>query len=81
MFGIFLIGLNQSLELAITILFFVLAFKWLKDQLGDPKLAVILSGLITFLTVYSFPELVWLFAFFLIALYFGKNIMGFFNAK
>lgn len=79
--GIILFGLNQGLELAITLIFFVLAFKWLKDQLGEPKLAVILSGLITFVTLYSFPELIWLFALFLIALYFGKNILGLINGK
>ncbi len=67
-------ALVENIHLAITIFLFIWIYNWAKGNVGSTKLALVTAVVIVFLTVYQFPELVWL----LVGLWafatFGKDV-------
>lgn len=71
---IVLIGLTD-IELALGLIFFVWIFNWIKGQLGNPGLAIIIAAIVTYLTVFTNPGLIWLAVLFVFFSTYGKSIM------
>lgn len=66
------IALSFALVILIVVFFWI--YNWSKNQAGK-KIGLILAVIISYLTFFSFPELIWvLFLIFLIAT-FGKDLM------
>ncbi len=51
--------LLNNLEIVATLFVFVWLFSWSKNALGSPKLAVLFAFIVTYLTVFLFPVLIW----------------------
>jgi len=73
--------INQDIELALILVFFVWLFAWTKGQLGDPKLAVIIAAIVAYLTVYSHPELIWIAVIILFFVTYGKGLLQAFGIE
>lgn len=69
-------ALTENVWIALTLFVFVWIFSWAKSNLGSAKLAVLFAIIVVYLTVYSFPLLVWIaVAVFLLAT-FGKELIS-----
>jgi len=66
----------ENLWLAIALFIFVWIYTWAKGMLGSAKLAVLFAVIIFYLTIYSYPELVWIgvIIFFMATL--GKDVLS-----
>ncbi|HIH16173.1 MAG TPA: hypothetical protein HA252_02100 [Candidatus Diapherotrites archaeon] len=67
-------GLFENLEIALILFFFIWLLSWAKGTLGSAKLAVLFAFLVTYLTVYSYRELVWLTVLLFLFTTFGKDL-------
>ena len=67
-------GLMDNLEIALILFFFIWIMSWAKGTLGSAKLAVLFAFLVTYLTVYSYRELVWLTVLLFLFATFGKDL-------
>ncbi len=67
-------GLMGNLEIALILFFFIWIMAWAKGTLGSAKLAVLFAFLVTYLTVYSYRELVWLTVLLFLFATFGKDL-------
>lgn len=63
-----------SIALVILIVVFFWVYGWSKKQAG-PKIGFFITVIILFLTVYSFPELIWILFILFILGTFGKDLM------
>jgi len=63
-----------NVEVVLMLVVFIWLFSWAKTNLGSAALAVLFSFIVTFLTVFQFPILIWV----LVALFlfstFGKEM-------
>ena len=67
-------GLFENLEIPFILFFFIWLLSWAKGTLGSAKLAVLFAFLVTYLTVYSYRELVWLTVLLFLFTTFGKDL-------
>ncbi|HIH21844.1 MAG: hypothetical protein J4478_02325 [Candidatus Diapherotrites archaeon] len=63
-----------NIWIALAIFTFVWIFSWAKSNLGSAKLAVIFALIISYITFYTNPELIWLGVLLFIFATFGKEI-------
>ncbi|MBR9707267.1 MAG: hypothetical protein GOV15_02420 [Candidatus Diapherotrites archaeon] len=63
----------DDVRLALTLLFFILILNWSKQSMGS-KTAVVFAGVLTYLTFFKHPSLVWL----MVLVYFAGT--GIFNS-
>ena len=77
--GLVLSNFNSDIELALTLILFVWLLNWLKTMTGDAKLAIIIAVIVSYLTFYRYPELIWLMVAFILVITFGKQINEFLN--
>lgn len=66
----------DDLRIALTLFLLVWVYAWAKGNLGDVKLAILFAVIIIFLTVYTYPELVWIWVALFILSTFGKDIFA-----
>lgn len=59
MINILLGTLEGDVQLALTFVFFVLIMNWARSSFG-PKTSLVFSAIITYLTFFQHPSLVWL---------------------
>lgn len=72
----YMIGLLDNVYIALTLFVLVWIFSWAKGAIGSPKLAILFALIVIYLTIYQYPELVWLgvILFFMSTL--GKDFLG-----
>ena len=68
--------LIQNLEIVLSLFYLVWIFGWAKKNLGSPKLAILFSVIVVYLTFFQFPQLIWIPVLIFIFAVFGK---GFFE--
>jgi hypothetical protein len=74
--SLFVSSLMQNVWIAIVLFLFVWVFNWARGALGSAKLAVLFAIIIIYLTVFQFPELVWLGVMIFIFATFGKDVFA-----
>ena len=67
---------NEDVRIALTLVFFVWILNWAKDNLGSPKIAVVLAAVIVYLTFYKHKELVWVVVALILFSTFGKGFLS-----
>ena len=67
MIDIILATMWSEVNLALTLIFFVLIFNWANANFRNGILAFIFAGVIAYLTFYRHPSLVWIFLVFILA--------------
>ena len=68
--------LIQNLEIVLSLFYLVWIFGWAKKNLGSPKLAILFSVIVVYLTFFQFKQLIWIPVLIFIFAVFGK---GFFE--
>ncbi|HLC36941.1 MAG TPA: hypothetical protein VJK05_05025 [archaeon] len=69
-------ALTDNIWIAIVMFLFIWIFSWAKGALGSAKLAIIFAIIIIFLTVFQYPELVWLGVILFVFAVFGKDFFS-----
>lgn len=73
---VFFLNLMDDLWVVLVLFLFIWIFGWAKENLGSAALAAIFALIVTYLTFYKYPFLVW----FLLALFVlqtaGKEFIG-----
>ncbi len=67
--------LIQNLEIALSLFYLVWLFGWSKRNLGSPKLAILFSVIVVYLTFFQFPQLIWVPVLIFLFAVFGKGIL------
>lgn len=55
----FLADVLLDLRLALAIVMFIFMLNWAKSALGSPKWALLVAGVLAYLTIIKHPDLIW----------------------
>lgn len=66
----------DNIYIALLLFILIWIFSWAKGALGSPKLAILFALIIVYLTVYQFPELVWIGVGLFLFATFGKDLLA-----
>ncbi|MFH1224887.1 MAG: hypothetical protein V1676_03710 [Candidatus Diapherotrites archaeon] len=69
-------AIMDNIRIVITLIVFVWVFGWAKENTGSAKLAIVFALIVIYLTLWQFPQLVWIMVAMFVLAAFGKDFFA-----